>query len=154
MADKVPLKLVGDVVNLLDRYFDDPTVMKRILFNGEKEEKTLEALSDLREEYNKCLNDDDQFASGNALRSLFDIYTEISVAFRSYMCTEHLRVRQRIDEELGIYTAWKDTWHALFMEKADSDIQTGAEIAAKRDKPADIVQFAKRDKPIQNHLSE
>jgi hypothetical protein len=154
MADKVPLKLVGDVINLLDRYFDDPTVMKRILFNGEKEAKTLEALSDLREEYNACLNNGNEFASGSTVGYLFDIYTEISVAFRSYMCTEHLRVKQRIDEELATYTAWKDTWHDIYRETEEYRILTGAEKAEKRDKPADIVLFTKRDKPLENQLPE
>ena len=51
MAIELEKKLVLQTIDLVDAYFDDATVMKRILFTSELETETLEILAELREQY-------------------------------------------------------------------------------------------------------
>ena len=70
---------------------------------------------------------------------VFELYGRIGIHFRSYMEAEHSRLQAKINEESKNYDRWAFFFRDHYGEEESPPVR-------KRDKPADVVKFTKKDK--------
>lgn len=102
MEMQVEKKIAVKIIDLLDEYFDNPSVVDRVLHNPEKRAATFKRLAKLR----LIVDDAGDFYPNFAVKQLAALYYTVAVDLRSFVASELRRTQQKTKKEMDLMLEW------------------------------------------------
>lgn len=126
MTMKLEKEFVEALVDVLDEYLADPSVVERVLYDPKERTDTFRRLAELR----VILDDHPEFSAREALPLIAALYYTIAVNLRSFMASEHRRAKDREYMQIGLIMEWGEiafhceNWHE-YEENSSGRERTG-----------------------------